>query len=483
MKKRLLIVFGALLLFCFIPATGFSAEPRQFSDVPPTKHFSEAVNELAERNIIGGYPDGTFRPGKSITRGQAAAIVAKMTNLDTSNVKDPGFKDVSTANGYYKAIAAMAEKGMIGGYGDGRFGPNDPIKRGQMASILVKAFDLPRETVYNHPFKDIRNSEAQTEYIVAIYALGITSGTSPTTFSPNAPITRGQAAKMLKATEAAKPPMVTIKASDLDWEYVRISQTDAEEGLFKAIQVFGQEAYTEDRVQLVPVKEGTGILNLRGEPSKGSTVKDYKKYYVHIKKVNDELTLTLEETEDMAPTAVKLFEIDEKIQAISLETMKGEMLSDNVPFKLDEYLIVSFTIDKPGQYIATVQLESGKEIKYGIEAKQNDAQSYYDIEAIRENTTDIFEEDAKYNIGDYKILEKDAGEIVKITREPGTNKFHFQATGKKEGTVHIDYGKSLIQRDCGESEYCDRFVWSGLVVKVRIIGSIVNVYVYRDYEE
>ena len=108
--KRLVGIFGALLLASSLPATSFAASTKQFSDVPQTKHFAEAVYDLAERNIIGGYPDGTFKPGNSITRGQAAAIIAKMTNLDTSNVKNSGFKDVSTANGYYKAIGAMARQ-------------------------------------------------------------------------------------------------------------------------------------------------------------------------------------------------------------------------------------------------------------------------------------------------------------------------------------------------------------------------------------
>ena len=157
LKNKLTAVLTALLLiFVATPLQGKAAT--QFSDVPSSKHFAEAVYDLAERNIIGGYPDGTFKPGNSITRGQAAAIIAKMIKLDTSNVKNPGFKDVSTANGYYKAIAAMAEKGIISGYGDGRYGPNDPIKRGQMASILVKAFDLPRYNFESHksPFEDVK---------------------------------------------------------------------------------------------------------------------------------------------------------------------------------------------------------------------------------------------------------------------------------------------------------------------------------------
>ncbi|MBD7986257.1 S-layer homology domain-containing protein [Sporosarcina sp. Sa2YVA2] len=480
MKKTLLGVVGALILSCCLPTNGFSATAKTFKDVPPTKHFAEAVNDLAERNMIGGYPDGTFKPGNSITRGQAAAIIAKMTNVDLSTVKNPGYKDVSTENGYYKAIAAMTEKGMISGYGDGRFGPNDPIKRGQMASILVKAFDLPRERIYNHPFKDIRNSDSHAENILNIYGLGITTGTTPTTFSPNASITRGQAAKMLKATEEAKPPMITIKASDLNWQYARIHETDAEKGLFKAFQVYGKEGYYEDEIQLVPLKEGTGIISLEGTPSKDSNAYAYKKYYVHIAKNDGELKITLEETEDMAPTPVTLFDINEKVRSITLSTMEGEKLSDNVPFIIDEYQFILFDIRKPGQYIATVKLESGEEIRHGIEAKQNDSQFYYDVEVIRESPSVLYEEDAKYDIGDY-VLEGNADGIVKISRQPGTNKFFFEATGDGEGSVIVNYGKELLQRDCDETEYCDTNIWYGLQATVRIIGPIVNVYVYQVF--
>ncbi|ARK24080.1 hypothetical protein SporoP37_04875 [Sporosarcina sp. P37] len=114
--KKIIMIAGALLLALCLPLSSTAASKQRFSDVPSTKHFAEAVNDLAERNIIGGYPDGTFKPNNSITRRQAAAIIAKLIKLDTKNVSDPGFSDVSTANGYHGAIAALAEANIIGGY-------------------------------------------------------------------------------------------------------------------------------------------------------------------------------------------------------------------------------------------------------------------------------------------------------------------------------------------------------------------------------
>ncbi|MCG3088359.1 S-layer homology domain-containing protein [Sporosarcina cyprini] len=479
MKKRLLTIAGALLLAGSLPVASFAASTKQFSDVPSTKHFAEAVYDLADRNIIGGYPDGTFKPGNPITRGQAAAIIAKMTNLDMDNVKNPGFKDVTTSNGSYKAIAALSENGIISGYGDGKFGPNDPIKRGQMASILVKAFDLPRESVTNNPFTDIDNSLSHRENILAIYALGITTGTTPTTFSPNAPITRGQAAKMLKATEEAKPSMLTLKASDLKWTSVRVGQTDTGNGVFKVFKVNGKEGYTEDKIQLVPLKEGTGLLNLLGTPIKGSNVKDYKKYNVHVKKVNGELQLTLEETEEMAATEVKLYGHQGKVKTIALSTMEGKQLSDQVPFKEEEFSTVSITIDQPGQYIATLKLEDGKEVRYGIEAQAKKEQTYYDITVLKEEPSAVYKEIAEYK-GKYK-LSANSADIAEITFDADTNTFHIKATGKKEGTIYVDYEQRLTEKSCDDTE-CYFSAWSGLIVGVKQMGSIVNVFVKRDAE-
>ena len=294
MKKNLLTVFAALGLAFSFPLPGTAADEPRFSDVPETKHFADAVNELAERNVIGGYPDGTFKPGNPITRGQAAAIIVKLLELDTEKVKDPGFKDVTQANGYYKAIATLAEKEIFGGYADGSFGPNDPIKRGQMASILVKAFDLPRYDIPEHenPFKDVKQFVSHSPNILIIHRLGITTGTSPTTFSPNASITRGQAAKLMKAAEEAKPQMKTFQASDFGWKKIEWFKDDENNpGVFKAALVTGRDTkagYTGDRLQLVPLKEGTGTLSF-GEGSVYFPHEvNHKKYYVHVKKTDGE---------------------------------------------------------------------------------------------------------------------------------------------------------------------------------------------------
>ncbi|WOV86856.1 S-layer homology domain-containing protein [Sporosarcina oncorhynchi] len=393
MKHKILSVCGAILLACSVSSMSIAASAPSFQDVPSSKHFAEAVNDLAARNLIGGYPDGTFRPGESITRGQAAAILVKMTKLDTKNVKDPKFKDVSPANGSYKAIAALAEKGVINGYGDGRFGPNDSITRAQMASIIIKAFDLPLYRDPNHGFKDVAHKNGHRDGIYSLYQLGLTTGTSPTTYSPNDPITRGQAAKLLKASEDVKTGILRLHAKDFKWKrFHDVSNTNSD--VFDIVADSEQPSLVnlQTTIHIVPKKEGTSTLTFSGAPSTNSTDKNYRKYYVHVKQVNGEWAISLEETDDIFSTPVELwrnYEGEDKNDAfidassITLETVDGKMVDEQVAFthcdsKTLQYCNV-IQLDQPGEFIATVNYADGKEMHYHISSVANDYEFYYYI--------------------------------------------------------------------------------------------------------
>lgn len=498
MKKKLLTTFGALVLSFSLPLTGTAADKQQFSDVPTTKHFAEAVYELAERNIIGGYPDGTFKPGNPITRGQAAAIIAKLTKMDLTDVENPKFKDVSESNSYYKAIAVLAKANIIGGYEDGRYGPNDPITRGQLSSILVKAFDLPRYSFgdIKNPFKDVVYSGSHSANILILYRLGITGGTSPDRFSINAPVTRGQAAKMMRATEESKPTMVSLEAKELGMDGISYVAWKTDQDLYEPIVVHGKVGYSTDRLQLVPLKEGTATLNLSGH--NGNIPGDYndvdKKYYVHVKKVNGELKLTLEETDDYLPTEAPLaVYAGEKVENISLSTVDGKLLNDNAAYKKCEGTQnVCLAIDEPGSYIAKARLVGGKEVRYAIEAKKPErAYFHYDIKTLREQLTyvfdmkalfdhkDYYDKKAAENIGKHKIVTNNAEEIAEITRDPGTNV--FRVTAKNLGTVEVEFENSVYWM-LGQPGDAVSGITSGMKIIVQEMNGLINISASEIYE-
>ena len=96
------------------------------------------VDALANRGYIGGFPDGTFRPNAYITRAEFAAIAAKALGLPAAS-GGRVFVDVPSTHWAAGAIAAVSNSGLVGGFPDGTFRPSDRITRAQSLVILTKA--------------------------------------------------------------------------------------------------------------------------------------------------------------------------------------------------------------------------------------------------------------------------------------------------------------------------------------------------------
>lgn len=190
-----------------------------FSDVTTTNSHYDSIMKLYNRGIISGFEDKTFRPSKEVTRGQAAKMLALTLGLDIHNVKNPKFKDVPTTSGYYPYIAALVEHGAISGYVDNTFRPGEVITRNQMAKIIVKGFQFGETINLTHKFEDVSNKNANRFYIQTLVDLGITTGTSAITFSPNKAVTRAQLSSFLIRAEEANVYGAKVK------EITKIEQT------------------------------------------------------------------------------------------------------------------------------------------------------------------------------------------------------------------------------------------------------------------
>lgn len=107
---------------------------------PDTRgHWAESyIAVLSERGTIGGFPDGTFKPDDGITRAQFAAIAVKALGLPDAG-RPANFKDVSAKYWANKAISTVSDAGLVTGFPDGTFRPEDKITRAQALVILAKA--------------------------------------------------------------------------------------------------------------------------------------------------------------------------------------------------------------------------------------------------------------------------------------------------------------------------------------------------------
>lgn len=106
----------------------------QFSDVTAQAWYYNAVAELTKSGVIRGYEDGTFRPNQAITRAEFTAIAARFAKISTDRTVD--FSDVSVNMWYYDAVRTAVSYGWVTGYEDGTFRPEQSIARGETATIV-----------------------------------------------------------------------------------------------------------------------------------------------------------------------------------------------------------------------------------------------------------------------------------------------------------------------------------------------------------
>ena len=193
---------------------GYPMQPNaaiKFNDVKVTDFFYTPVYELANKNIVNGYGDGTFRPYKNVTRGEAAKMLALSLKLDVANAETKQFSDVKSNNIFYKYIAALANKGIINGMPDGTFRPNEPVLRGAMAKMVTLGYEYTLANQLTHSFQDVSKTNFFRYYIQTLVNLGITKGTSAVKFSPNKPVTRGELATFISRAnkvEVGKPTYI-----------------------------------------------------------------------------------------------------------------------------------------------------------------------------------------------------------------------------------------------------------------------------------
>lgn len=107
-----------------------------FTDVPANQFYTNAVNYLADQKISNGYGDGTFKPNQPITREEAAKFLAIAFNF--SSDENAAFTDVPTTSIFTKYIQALVEAGVVQGTSDTTFSPKEQITRGQAAAILAR---------------------------------------------------------------------------------------------------------------------------------------------------------------------------------------------------------------------------------------------------------------------------------------------------------------------------------------------------------
>lgn len=214
---------AAVVASVVAPVAGAAA----YEDVKEGSWYEEAVNYVTEAGYMQGTLKG-FEPESKMTRAQAAQLFTNIFGIADENLKED-FSDVSDKAWYHDAVAAVLEHGIMNGMGNGKFAPEANLTRGQMAAIVVRAYDLEGHEGSEHSFSDIDGHMFEKE--IAILAdLGLIDGMGDGTFAPDAHVTRAQMAQFIMNMEAPTFPAVeSVKAVDATTLEVVVADTWTQE--------------------------------------------------------------------------------------------------------------------------------------------------------------------------------------------------------------------------------------------------------------
>jgi N-acetylmuramoyl-L-alanine amidase len=177
---------------------------KSFQDIQG--HWAKGyIDTLANKLVVEGVSDTSFQPERSITRAEFAALVVRSIGLTRLN-GNGGFKDVSSSAWYAQVVATASAAGIVEGYEDGTFRPDEEITREELAAMIVRAMDYTgnkteltntRQTQLLKRYNDAGSIVwGHKEVAIAIEA-GIIEGMTSTTLSPKSDATRAQSATML----------------------------------------------------------------------------------------------------------------------------------------------------------------------------------------------------------------------------------------------------------------------------------------------
>ncbi|MFD1956571.1 S-layer homology domain-containing protein [Paenibacillus thailandensis] len=161
---------------------------------------SEAITKAVDQGLVTGYEDGTFKPDNTITRAEFAAMINRSFPIE-SEVPALTFADASSVPAWaVSPVAVLTQAGVLSGYEDNTFRPNAPVTRQEMVVIVARAMELPVDSAAVPTFSDASRIAAWAKpYVAAAEQAGLIQGSNGK-FNPSGKATRAEVVSLLLKT-------------------------------------------------------------------------------------------------------------------------------------------------------------------------------------------------------------------------------------------------------------------------------------------
>ena len=277
MRRTLVIMLAICVLSSGLFSSAASGE-NFFEDVSPNAWYAESVQYMQDHGLMNGVGDNRFDPDGTVTRGMLVTILYRLENTD-EETGSVSFDDVSAGSYYAKPIAWAANHGIVSGYSQSRFGPNDNVTREQLATILYrystfKGYDVTKESTLS----SYTDSGAISSYALRAMrwaeAAGIINGVGNAQLGSGLTASRAQVATMVMrfdrtipsgaatSRNTAETPVSSSTAQSTTSNQGSSSSTEDKQSFALSVDRVTAKAGDKDITVTVSVKSNPGILGM-----------------------------------------------------------------------------------------------------------------------------------------------------------------------------------------------------------------------------
>ena len=166
--KKFTRIFSLVMAVVLLLASASSVFAASFKDVRGNEYYATAAKSLADKGILSGYENGTFGASKSITRAEMATIICRMLGQRTLAKTSTKFSDTKSSHWASGYVKYAADKGIIGGDGNGKFRPGDKVKYEEAIKMVVCAIGydrcvMPNALDWSAPYIEIAKANGITK--------------------------------------------------------------------------------------------------------------------------------------------------------------------------------------------------------------------------------------------------------------------------------------------------------------------------------
>lgn len=171
-----------------------------FKDVPVTHSNYKAIEYLKNKGIVSGYPDGTFHPDEAVKRAEAVKIISNAAGIvSTTAPAVNNFKDTSKSEWYWIYLATAVNKGIVSGYSDGTFKPSQTVNLVENLKMLLLAKGVNTQSIVvaQNPYTDAYKTQWYVKYVQYAKDKNLIDADSLNKIYPAQGLTRGKLAEMV----------------------------------------------------------------------------------------------------------------------------------------------------------------------------------------------------------------------------------------------------------------------------------------------